>query len=271
MKSVKIGSLVKKMLSVSLVHSSMKNEIELKVHSVFQSGFNMQIDNQLIFIGNLEKGITPFGLHMETSEFLRLKEAVKMEKKLSVFFPPTFHTMTLLANGETFHFDEVEEHDGNLTIHQPFVESKKIQGIKLLTGLDFTEELEENSETLSCLFSTNEEKIERGLTYYLGRGCGLTPSGDDFLVGLLSVDSHFNLLDSQFYPILEKLLHERRTTDVSTMYLRAALQKKFSSLIIDFLSQTHESSFLALLASGSTSGADTMAGIFVGMKRTLKT
>jgi len=88
----------------------------------------------------------------------------------------------------------------------------------------------------------------------LGLGSGLTPAGDDFLVGYIASREILG----------KKIPFEidcSRTTKLSAHILLNALGGKFSSAVIDFL----KSGDPALLSFGKSSGVATALGILKGM------
>lgn len=108
-----------------------------------------------------------------------------------------------------------------------------------------------------------------------GLGIGLTPSGDDFLCGLLA-----GLLASGAWEHpLRRALAERislsRTTRLSAAFLECALQGQFSEAVIRFFRLTPFSSVPERLALGGafraighTSGFDTLFGILYALSLT---
>jgi len=89
----------------------------------------------------------------------------------------------------------------------------------------------------------------------VGLGSGLTPSGDDFLVGYIASREILG----------KKIPFEidcSRTTKLSGHILSNALRGKFSSAVINFL----KTGDTALLSFGKTSGVATALGILKGMK-----
>lgn len=105
----------------------------------------------------------------------------------------------------------------------------------------------------------------------IGLGAGLTPSGDDFLCGLLAVTY---LADATAFAEIATAIRGDlpATTRVSQDYLRLACDGIFSPLICCMLRALVEGSREALadatrhlLAHGSSSGMDTMAGIAWGV------
>lgn len=89
----------------------------------------------------------------------------------------------------------------------------------------------------------------------VGLGSGLTPAGDDFLVGYIASREILG----------KKIPFEidcSRTTKLSGHFLSNALSGKFSSAVIDFL----KSGDMAILSFGKTSGVATALGILKGME-----
>ncbi len=90
----------------------------------------------------------------------------------------------------------------------------------------------------------------------VGLGSGLTPSGDDFLVGYIASREFLG----------KRIPFEidcSRTTKLSGHFLTNALGGKFSSAVIDFL----KSGDLSLLSFGKTSGVATALGILKGLEK----
>lgn len=106
----------------------------------------------------------------------------------------------------------------------------------------------------------------------LGLGCGLTPSGDDWLCGLLAL-LHFTAARADAAAFLSALcshlsvrLHE--TSDVSARFLETACAGRFSAPLCalfcawnDADADAFERAVSRLLRLGHSSGADTLEGI----------
>ena len=104
----------------------------------------------------------------------------------------------------------------------------------------------------------------------IGKGMGLTPSNDDTLVGMLyarflqGIPHHF--FSDEIYQSLDQL-----TTYVSVAYLRAATQGLFSTPLIHLChalaaKRDLQASLVGVNALGHSSGADTLLGIWLGLK-----
>ena len=133
-------------------------------------------------------------------------------------------------------------------------------------------------ERLSKVHIPENLRSIKGIPYndvdaLIGRGLGLTPSGDDFLAGVL-YSLHFLKCNSLFEPLAKKVKNSLdKTTRLSRHFLKYALAGKWG--------QTQENVMLALmtdsdkdlneavknqLAIGASSGADEMLGIVEGIR-----
>jgi hypothetical protein len=121
-------------------------------------------------------------------------------------------------------------------------------------------------------------ELESGVSELIGYGAGLTPDGDDYLLGYLAslwpwqhlgaISAHLKLLR----PAIKSQLH--RTTSISRHYLELALQGHYSQSI-DHLTTVliHGStpadvkfSAINVMKFGSSSGADCLGGFLHGIR-----
>lgn len=111
-------------------------------------------------------------------------------------------------------------------------------------------------------------KIQEAARYFLGRGKGLTPAGDDFIVGVLAV-FHACSIHEEFILIIQNLLEEKPgyyTNDISEQFLIQGTRGRFSRNIIELISMIHRQEYDSktvtnLIGYGNTSGIDTVMGI----------
>jgi hypothetical protein len=116
------------------------------------------------------------------------------------------------------------------------------------------------------------------LTALIGLGAGLTPSGDDLLVGFLAGLWCSVGEDAERLAFLAKLGEavialSTRTNDISRTYLLHAARGKVSSRLLalaEALSRGEESARLlaaaeAAMQTGHTSGMDAVTGLLAGM------
>lgn len=110
----------------------------------------------------------------------------------------------------------------------------------------------------------------------IGLGAGLTPSGDDFICGLLAVANKY---EPEIYSKLKKTISQEitRTTRVSRDYLMLAMEGTYSPLIITLVNaienqneQEISDAQEKLMRHGSSSGMDTLAGMAQGIAAIIK-
>ncbi|MNO42581.1 hypothetical protein D3C76_327740 [compost metagenome] len=135
-----------------------------------------------------------------------------------------------------------------------------------------------NERTQSLVLELQNKRISTAITYatsLIGLGPGLTPAGDDFLVGLFTV---LNIENVRYFPYKsfceEVVLHAKAlTNDISYMALAKAavgqVRESISDLMEALFRGSEEeliSSLRRVLAIGSTSGTDIALGIIAGLE-----
>jgi len=113
----------------------------------------------------------------------------------------------------------------------------------------------------------------------VGLGPGLTPSGDDFLVGLFTIIRLESSPCSIYQPLCESVIKMMKplTNDISYTTLKKAaygqVRESIHSLVCAMLSGTETESIQALkkvLAIGSSSGTDIALGLISGLEANIK-
>lgn len=264
------------------------------VHSRFTNGFNIKLNDSLIFIGNNKNGLLPFGIHLREEDTLYAVSSINNgdpfiwnSKEKCLEFPKV--TISL-EKGRQFK-NELTTLENNRTFETNFERyCLHILNTNMQTGLDFSihnfikkfevagEQKWQDVDSLLLMLiesaiTSDEDSLDKALRYFLGRGQGLTPSGDDMIVGFLAFDSVSHFLSNRFYEKLSQLIEgESITTDVAREYLRYALKQQFSSTVADMVNtlasdnmENFEKVFQRLLGIGHSSGADTLFGILLGM------
>lgn len=264
------------------------------VHSRFANGFNIKMGDSLVFIGNKKNGLLPFGIHLKEEDIFTAVSSVNNGD--SVIWNRSTNSIEL--PGVTISIEKGKSFKNELTtlksetIFKDSLERFCLQLIEIeeRTGLDisFREFLkkyyasdEQNwlgaesylNMLMEAAESRDEGLMEKVLRYFLGRGQGLTPSGDDMIVGLLAFDAVSHFLSASFYEKVSELIEgESITTDVAREYLRYALKQEFSSTVSNMVNAlaygdatNFEKVFHDLIGVGHSSGLDTILGILLGM------
>lgn len=264
------------------------------VHSRFTNGFNIKMGDSLIFIGTTKNGLLPFGIHLtERDTALAVSsvnhgEAVSWnEKTNSIKFQnfvisldqanPFKNEIIELKNDQVFesslnrfssHLMNIEERTGLDVSIRDFIHNYQGINEQDIDGIDLYLIL-----LIKSAITSDELLMDKAFRYFLGRGNGLTPSGDDMIVGILAFDAVAHFLSTRFYDKLSELIeNESITTDVAREYLRYALKREFSSTVSNMVNslatgktQEFESNVQNLLGVGHSSGLDTLFGILIGM------
>ncbi|GKV55080.1 hypothetical protein NCCP2222_10270 [Sporosarcina sp. NCCP-2222] len=267
------------------------------VHSVFQNGVNIRMSDRLFFIGTKKNGELPFGIHLSEDEVQSFVGVIEQESSVGwsvdsqeLVFEEASLAVTL-ATATPFHWElacrelKAENVTNNLVMLLSILVQKPMK-----TGLDIDIEkfvadyLEGNipasetgrqlKELVSVLLTSDQKKLEQTLRFFLGRGQGLTPSGDDHLVGILAIHTAVGLISPEALQTLRNLVvKENLTTDVGREYLLYALDGKFSSTVVKAASAltdktdiyTLEPVIEDLLDMGHSSGIDTVFGMLLGL------
>lgn len=121
---------------------------------------------------------------------------------------------------------------------------------------------------VSCLLSELEAAREITASNIVGYGIGLTPSADDFLLGVAAV------LDFNGEHERKKLLseyigkHIETTTEVSGWMLKYGIGSRYPQIVIDSLANAGKGKLRVsdFLEHGSTSGIDLLCGLLCGLE-----
>lgn len=266
----------------------------LKIHSIFNKVINIQIENRLVCIAYNEEHIPPFGVVINKNDFDYLANRINKDT-------------VLILNGNKLKFADNIMVD-LLIWKEPQIQYFNIDGIEksnVKQNTDFlrsivelnnwecgfehsfsdimdsiigrTKYLEEFEEKVCCVLNIDyidEKKLHEFFNYFLGRGKGLTPSGDDLIIGLLAVYNNSYIKINIINKALEDFIVEKPhiTTRISYEYIYYALRNEFSSCINKLIfSLFHENKSKVLenvnivRKFGNTSSVDTIIGIIIGI------
>lgn len=265
------------------------------IHSKFNNGFNIQMGDHLIFIGGDRSGRLPFSL------ILSLDDVHDLLSKISINDPVTwYNNEEMLSINERCDIVYLEGKPYENKLDRiPGSVSSLVQHLETLlivtvsnnepTGLDldisdFMEHyVEQGTKTgdsfdvyydlMDSLYSDDKKMVEQTLRYFLGRGRGGTPTGDDHIIGLMAIHA----VSGEWSPVFPEILahivkREKITTDVSMEYLKYALKNQFGSPVIELIQamagenkEEVQEKTINLLSMGHSSGLDTTFGIMLGL------
>lgn len=250
-----------------------------RIHSVFANGFNVQYDKQLIYVAYEQDSLSAIGMNIKmpllkdilkgitVGDQVRIQRvALGKSKQLSLKW-------TIYSRPEvlTFTMENMEVVD--LTIptlsREAFVECGLVS---LIEEVDAWEQSgfgqNPQMKALFDQFVSDFKARRRGdLRPFIGAGLGLTPSGDDFLQGLILLEKVI-MGESSLQDSLQGALKTRSTTDVSRAYFQALFEDVVNSNWIDLFEaikqqdvQKIKHALKMIQEYGATSGNDFLVGL----------
>ncbi|MEJ8547561.1 DUF2877 domain-containing protein [Brevibacillus borstelensis] len=266
-----------------------------RVHSVFASSANLQFGERLVHLGTSRQGDLPYGVLLQDRQMIELLamitlgEAVAWDKAAGTFRFASGLTVSLSGGVPFSSVPRSLSFSGEILRRNAACLIGQLAADGAVTGFGVNAE-----DAALCLFGLQEEppdffrltgelknvilsedpiRIKQVLRKVIGRGQGLTPSGDDLLVGCLIGAVYGGTRCESFCHGLRELLLEegrRLTTEVSQEYLLYALDNRFGSRIrrlADALfagsPEELQSALQETLAVGHTSGIDTVMGLIL--------
>ncbi|MBU3144882.1 DUF2877 domain-containing protein [Clostridium sp. CF012] len=257
----------------------LKNHSLGKVHSKFNNGLNIQFDDSLIYISCIGTPLSAFGLNIQEGKlkkilnFTRIDDIV-VNKGDKLIFYSIYEIISI-------DYKDVEEVDLKLpkikcSISQ--VPNTKLynylENIKLhrLIGIELDEK---TRKYVNLLLNSNKSDLNINfeiIRFFSGRGKGLTPSGDDILIGFTIALMIFNKSD-KWIKALELGISKTTTTMISVAYLRALLEGYASEYFVQLVKlididaiDAIEEAIEKVQSFGHTSGNDALFGFLLGLK-----
>lgn len=254
------------------------------VHSKYKNSFNIQDERKqrLVVVTTTNYPFMPNGIYIEAQAFsqvlstIEIGEQIKWEQKCLHFSK----NHLLLTHGKTYSsvVDKATESLSEMSRERLF---SYADSLEKETGsqhslAQFLEGMNPFKEAIVGLCSDHQLQQKSGLDFLLGRGMGLTPSGDDMIVGHLAarflLDKESSILTNL---LLTELLAERSvTTDISKHYLLCAISGRFSEPVLKLMEalltnsneEEIEKIVKTVISVGHTSGVDLMAGLITTIK-----
>lgn len=273
-----------------------------QIHSIYRRTINLLFDNQLFALQAADSALSPISIitMLPQTKF----DSLNFSPNTSVTFQ---NNALIFSNALTFNFKNT--YIKNLTLNEKIAkESYYKLTSKINIPKEQEEYLTSLQKEILCVlqhqafgslellfvdkphinqsfFLDTAEKIltevqtaitnrswcsaALSLCRLIGLGTGLTPSGDDFLTGILAGLILCNLQHSQFSQSLHQLisLSLNNTNLISAAFLKCALKGQFS-LAINHLLDNPKSHYIQkdFQQIGHSSGIDTLCGIYFLLK-----
>ena len=248
-----------------------------RIHSVFENSFNIVLADNLIHVGKQSEGLSAFGLVLKDVQLDQLLHTleVKMQVrnqagKLTIYGHRKIWTLHV-SNFDTVDLSVIESQQ---MLEKPEFISELLAEFEALNIPEKTGLFEEiENHTLIEAFKEprlSDEILQKDfMRHFIGRGIGLTPSGDDLLMGI-AMGCLLTGGDPDWLVFLNDQLKEIQTTAVSHAYydtLLAGHTSSYFKAFLDALGQCDLTKWPSLINNistyGHTSGWDTLFGIYL--------
>lgn len=258
-----------------------QGSIQARIHSIFSNGFNLKYNDSLLFVGKNEESLSAIGFAINTADLELIQSALTVgdpvkispffsssEEKLSLTF--TCYTRPLVT---TAIFPSIQSIDLSI----PHVTQEQISKSGLLHHLEEADVWTQSgfaSSQLTQLYNNFVSLISTStVSSLIGAGVGLTPSGDDFLQGMILFEA-ITGSGSFLKNLVKQQLQHRSTTDVSLAYYEALFDGyvnvqwiKLCSAILTENEQQLIEAIKKIQAYGATSGNDSLVGVLTFLKQ----
>lgn len=255
------------------------------VHSVYRKTINLLFEEQLLALQSVGSPLSPLSLITDQTEVQMQSLPICAGQKVTA--DAAAHCITIHTPEMPLHFScqAVRPHDptlqGILTEEQQATLQTAIQTVLLQSGQGGFSLIFQNNPSLddTLILATAKRYIAQArqefrikkygdaassLCHLIGLGIGLTPSGDDFLCGVLAGLCLLNRDSERFSQLLHQQVscHLKRTNDISAAFLDCALHGRFSQAVCSLPTVPTSSKIARLFSAiGHSSGMDTLCGI----------
>ncbi|MEK4487311.1 DUF2877 domain-containing protein [Psychrobacillus sp. FSL H8-0484] len=273
-----------------------ESELNGFVHSVFNRTINIQCvdNNELYTIACREIDNAPNTLIINLDNFEEMNISIGDQVNSATNSISIDHKMSIPIDGVrswkstwSTYPTNTDVLKKNLKLMKQYIDIHGQSGgmkNKLIGESPFEQELskmisERTSLLMTALFNKQIQQAVRHAISLLGLGPGLTPSGDDFLVGLFTSFHLENSPFSSYKWFLKEVEKEARTAtnEISYMAIKTAAKGKVRESIIalvDALLEENEEQLILTLVKvlkiGSSSGTDIALGILAGLETNIK-
>lgn len=264
----------------------LKNKRNGEIHSVYRKTINIRMDGELLALQAFQSPVSPISLITELTEAsmqdLNLQEgaAVRIVDSSIIIGPHRFsfqdtriiqtalkeslapsHIQSLKENLKTVIFSS--QTGGFDTIFQSSQNADAALPSLILEGAR-----NYMSQAYYSMLDKDYTSSSSSLCRLIGLGTGLTPSGDDFLCGLLAGLILTGKESSPFSLLLKEEIGKNlsNTNDISRAFLLCALHNRFSCPVLA-LTNTQDAASIhhSFEQIGHSSGIDTLCGILFAL------
>lgn len=244
------------------------------VHSVFATSFNVKLGGFLFHVGDSRSPLSCCGINLAPDALesflcrVRVGDRATIKQGVLIVYDSAqlssidlsaleARSLAIVPSASACQLRELEKEISKLCVEEKI-------------GLDRDVRFREMVQLLEQQ-NPHEYELRTAISFFLGRGLGLTPAGDDLLVGY-GISLWLQGRVREFVQVLLDML-VRQTTDVSESYLRAMAAGYASQgycELIAAVSAGETACLSRMLANlqriGHTSGNDGLFGFLIGLR-----
>lgn len=243
--------------------------VNVMIHSVFPNGFNLITkENHLIFVGKSTQPLSAYGIAIDNKVFDSIQPFLAVDDEVQF----SEEEMMIRTNRSIIQLKWLDKEIRSLTLpkfHFNFQQQQQLldqlRQFPLWNDSGFV-----LNPGLTALFNQWRQGAidnEDSLVSLVGAGVGLTPSGDDFIQGLMMMEK-LTKRPTHVNQRIKEILTRRQTTDVSLAYYDVLARGYVNETWIDLfhavdLNQTYKmkQAIEEIRHYGSTSGNDLLLGV----------
>lgn len=253
------------------------------VHSVYRKTINLSIGGPLVSLQASNSPLSPISLittlsELEMSELMvSAGQPISLEKD-SIHLPAMEFCLTSAKIVET-KLMPVPAYDTLIAQVRFIIEHSAKSGFRNILfpsekSAQLGEQLVLNAARQHMELCSAEVSLShytmgaQQLSSIIGLGIGLTPSGDDFLCGVLAGLLLRNATDHPFSTELRQQIRQKLsdTNDISRAFLQCALQGQFSEAVCSLGRNLNPDQLSAAFSAiGHSSGMDTLCGVLYAL------
>lgn len=280
-----------------IIRTGTSPEDHFFVHSAYERTINLMIGGQLIALQVKDSPVSPISviLPLNSTEIRDLDahegQEIFLEENNIVIGKTTitFDASTDVYDGylNKYNFNADMKH-----LIKPIIEKAHRGGFSFLTDpakapddLVLSYVKQKLKAVITYIHCGKTEAAAEAISSLIGVGTGLTPSGDDFITGMLSAFSAFPEAFNQ--DIVEQIrnsvsLNLQNTNEISMAFIKCALDNQFSVPVISLYQwlcsengspearkSQSDKILQSFLAIGHSSGIDTLTGIWWALENLL--
>lgn len=248
-----------------------------KIHSLFNQSFNIGFEEDLVHVGRAGGQLSSFGMLLSSTEMdailpnLAAGDLVKVQGTMLMLYATYCPVIQL---------DTARLHVVDLALHPVMLTPQRLALVReALEQAEDEAQLglalgEQDWQHLNALVreDVRSEAFQQAARYLVGRGKGLTPSGDDILLGFFLVLKLFGQESGLTGALLE--FATQSTTSISAAYLKSLMTGYVSEYFLSFCQAAAledldglRSAIEKIKTIGSTSGYDSLMGMSLGIRK----